>query len=195
MFAKMILPLLGGAPAIWNTAMLFFQLVLLAGYLYAHISVGRLGVRRQALLHTLIAGAAVLILPIAVPDGWTPPASGEVFWTLSLLTVGVGLPFFVLSSTAPLMQMWFSTTDHPGAEAPYFLYAASNVGSVVGLLAYPTVIEPLLSLDVQSDWWTFGYCAFLAVIVACVWVAVRSPKATTPRDTAPVRTGLGVKRR
>ena len=123
MFAKFMLPLLGSTPAVWNSAMLFFQTALLAGYLYAHESTRRLGVRRQAALHVGLLLLPLLVLPVGVPDGWIPPAEGNpVPWLLGLLAVAVGLPFFVVSTTAPLLQRWLAGTHHPAAEDPYFLY-------------------------------------------------------------------------
>src|SRR3954464_9881544 len=119
MFAKFVLPLFGSTPAVWNTSMLFFQTALLAGYLYAHESTRRLGVRRQAALHLGVVLVPLLVLPIAVPDGWIPPAdSNPVPWLLGLLAIAVGLPFFVVSTTAPLLQRWLAATDHPGGGAP-----------------------------------------------------------------------------
>jgi len=151
MFAKFVLPLFGSTPAVWNTSMLFFQTTLLGGYLYAHASTRRLGVRRQTLLHLGVLLVPLLVLPIAVPDGWIPPAdSNPVPWLLGLLAVAVGLPFFVVSTTAPLLQRWLAATDHPAAADPYFLYRASNLGSVLGLLSYPLIVEPAMRLSEQG---------------------------------------------
>src|SRR5262245_37705377 len=142
MFARMALPLLGGAPAVWNTAMVFYQATLLAGYAYAHVATDRLGPRRQAGLHLLVLLLPLVVLPIALPRGWTPPGdSSPVPWLLALLAVAVGLPFFAVSATSPVLQAWFATTSHPTARNPYVLYAASNVGSMLALLAYPLVVE------------------------------------------------------
>jgi len=117
MFAKFVLPLFGSTPAVWNTSMLFFQTTLLAGYLYAHESTRRLGVRRQAAVHLGVLLVPLLVLPIGIPGGWIPPAeSNPVPWLLGLLAVAVGLPFFVVSTTAPLLQRWLAATDHPAAS-------------------------------------------------------------------------------
>jgi spermidine synthase len=178
MFARFTLPLLGGAPAVWTTAMLFFQTVLLASYMYAHWSIGRFGARRQAALHLALAALALIVLPLGIPDGWTAPATGSpVPWLLLMMLVSVGLPFFVVSATAPLLQSWLADTDHPDAADPYFLYRASNIGSAVGLLSYPLILEPRLTLDGQSWIWTAGYGLLMVLLTACAVVLWRSRRA------------------
>lgn len=168
MFARMVLPLLGGTPAVWNTCMVFFQAALLAGYLYAHLSTRWLGVRRQAMLHCVILFVPLIVLPFAVPEGWTPPADANpIGWLLLLLTVSIGLPFFVVSSSAPLLQKWFSTTTHHTARDPYYLYAASNLGSMLALLSYPIMVEPMLRLGQQSLFWSGGYLLLIVLVLAC----------------------------
>ena len=189
MFAKMVLPLLGGTPAVWNTAMLFFQAALLAGYLYAHASIAWLGVRRQAWVHVVIVALPLLLLPISVPGDWAPPNEGQTLWLLLLLSVSLGAPFFVVSSTAPLLQSWFAAIGHRSSGDPYFLYAASNLGSMLSLLAYPLVLESRLALDEQTDLWTLGYGAFLAFVVACavaVWRKAPTRGAVSSPAGAPV---------
>lgn len=185
-FARMILPLLGGTPAVWITAMLFFQAMLLAGYAYAHASSLRLGTRRQAAVHLAIIFLPLLVLPIAVPGGWSPPAQGNPApWLLALLMVALGLPFFVVSSTTPLLQRWFANTGHRAAADPYFLYRASNLGSMVGLLSYPFLIEPFLAVGDQSRLWSVGYWLLLALTGACavvVWRSTRKEAATLRGD-------------
>ncbi|MEX0743236.1 MAG: hypothetical protein WD248_02650 [Actinomycetota bacterium] len=187
MFAKMVLPLLGGSPAVWTTAVLFFQAVLLAGYAFAHWSVGLLGVRRQASLHLGLMALALILLPIALPAGWAPPATGSpVLWLLGLLAVAVGLPFFVVSTMGPLLQRWFSATDHPAASDPYFLFRASNAGSLLGLLAYPILIEPRLALPAQARAWSIGYMLLVALTVICavvLWRSRRADAVPAPRTT------------
>ncbi|MBA3304608.1 MAG: hypothetical protein H0U25_01600, partial [Thermoleophilaceae bacterium] len=179
MFAKFVLPLFGSTPAVWNTSMLFFQTTLLAGYLYAHESTRRLGVRRQAALHLGVVLVPLLVLPVGVPGGWILPAeSNPVPWLLGLLAVAVGLPFFVVSTTAPLLQRWLATTDHPAAGDPYFLYRASNLGSVLGLLGYPLVVEPSMRLAQQGRLWSAGYGLLVVLVLACAAVVWRSPRGS-----------------
>ena len=183
MFARFVLPLLGGTPAVWTTAMLFFQSALLLAYLYAHWSTRRFGARRQAAIHLALVFAALVFLPLGVPDGWIPPAeSSPVPWLLLLLGVSVGLPFFVVSSTAPLLQSWLADTDHPDARDPYFLYRASNIGSVVGLLSYPLLVERVFTLDDQSWLWTAGYSVLATLLTASAVVLWRSRRAAGSRS-------------
>ncbi|HMC89108.1 MAG TPA: hypothetical protein VKI17_06155, partial [Gemmataceae bacterium] len=134
MVGKMILPLLGGTPAVWNTCMVFFQAMLLLGYLYAHLSSIWLGVRKQALLHLALLFLPVIALPIVVQASLAPQGEANpVFGVLLLLFVAAGLPFFVVAASAPLLQKWFASTGHPAAADPYFLYGASNLGSMLAL--------------------------------------------------------------
>jgi hypothetical protein len=176
MIAKMLLPLLGGTPAVWNTCLVFFQTMLLAGYLYAYLTTQWLGRKTQIATHMALVLMPVLLvgaLPIHLPRGWAPPTQNTpVFWLLGALAVSVGLPFFVLSSTTPMLQHWFGESNHKQASDPYFLYAASNAGSLAGLLAYPFLLEPLLPLSVQSRWWRSGYIVFMGLTIVCgllVW--------------------------
>ncbi len=180
MFAKMVLPLLGGTPAVWNTCMVFYQAVLLAGYVYAHLGTRWLGARRQAVLHLVLMTLPWLVLPIAVAGPWTPPTdSNPVFWLLLLLSASVGLPFLVVSASAPMLQSWFSRTGHPSAKDPYFLYAASNLGSMLALLGYPFVMEPSLRLAEQTWWWAAGYGLLMAMTTGCAVLLWRSPRGGT----------------
>src|SRR5438552_1206245 len=150
MIAKMVLPLLGGTPAVWNTCMVFFQAALLAGYAYAHALTTRFSVRRQLLLHMVVLALPILVLPIGIGN-WVPPyESNPILWLLALLCVSVGLPFFVLSTSAPLLQKWFASTGHKAGRDPYFLYAASNLGSMLALLSYPILVEPGLPLKANA---------------------------------------------
>ena len=187
MVARMVLPLLGGSPAVWNTCMVFFQAVLLAGYGYSHLLTTRLRLRGQAAVHLIALAAAAFVLPLAVPADRVPPVSAQPeWWLLGLLAVTAGLPFFVVSTTGPLLQRWFSWTSHPRASDPYFLYAASNLGSVVGLLAYPVALEPALTLRAQGWFWTAGYAALALGLVSCLALVQRGPaaRAGAPRATA-----------
>jgi hypothetical protein len=175
MFAKFVLPLFGSTPAVWNASMVFFQMALLAAYLYAHVATRRLGVRRQAVLHTGVLALPLLVLPIAVPDGFVPSSSvSPVAQLLGLLAVTVGLPFFVAAASAPLLQRWLADIDHPASADPYFLYAASNLGSILGLLAYPLALERGLRLAEQGWLWSTGYGLLAALVLGCAVVVWRS---------------------
>jgi spermidine synthase len=169
MVAKMLLPLLGGTPAVWNTCMLFFQAALLAGYAYA-LLVSKWPFRQQVALQLLLLALAFVSLPIGLSASWVnsvPATSNPSFWLLTCLTVLVGLPFFIVSSNGPLLQKWFSQTDLTSARDPYFLYSASNAGSLIALLAYPILLEPNFDLRLQSRIWAAGYTALLLLVGTC----------------------------
>jgi hypothetical protein len=177
LIARMLLPLLGGAAGVWTTCLVFFQTALLGGYAYAHGSTTVLGVRKQIWPHVLVVLLPLAVLPIHVrTDG---PASTEspVAWLLLALLISMGLPFFALSTSAAVLQKWYSVTDDERASDPYFLYAASNLGSLTALLAYPTLIEPTLRLDEQGRWWTCGYVAFAVLVTTCAVAVWRQPSA------------------
>lgn len=169
LFGKMVLPMLGGSPAVWNTAMVFFQAMLLAGYAYAHATSRLLPPRIQAALHIVLLLVFTLALPLAIPAGWSePPATSDPgYWQIAMMTVAVGGPFFVLAATAPMLQRWFAATGHPEAQNPYFLYSASNLGSMMALLLYPLVFEPLMTVGQQSAGWGGGYILLIALTLAC----------------------------
>ncbi|MFI5283081.1 MAG: spermidine synthase [Candidatus Dormibacterales bacterium] len=195
MVAKMVLPLVGGTSAVWATSVLFFQTVLLIGYGYSHWLAMRLQWRWQALLHGLLLLAPLLVLPIHLVPGWNPPTTGSpALWLVLLLSVTVGLPFLVLSTTSPLIQHWFSRTGHAHAQDPYFLYRASNLGSALGLLSYPALIEPRFGLHAQADLWRDGYLAFLVLSVLCLgtvaWSRSLGASPSPPTPTLPL-TGEG----
>lgn len=192
--AKRILPWFGGAPAVWTTCMLFFQFLLLGGYAYAHGLVARLTLSAQRRLHLGLLAVSVLLLlamwsvwgnPILPDADWRPTDSGApIAHILLLLTVSIGLPFFILSATNPLLTAWFSHS-HAGA-APYRLYALSNFGSLLGLLGYPFLIEWLLPLQAQTWLWVSGYLLFVAGITVVTLTATRGHAVTTaPAHTAP----------
>jgi len=194
MFAKMVLPSLGGTPAVWNTCMMFYQAALLAGYVYAHLSIRWLGARRQAVFHLALLALPWLVLPIGVAGMGDPPVdSNPIPWLLALMAVSVGLPFFVVSASAPMLQAWFAQTGHPAAKDPYFLYAASNLGSMVGLVGYPLLVEPALPLSGQSAAWAAGYGLLTALTVGCaalLWLRPRGPDSTqTGREARPTGEG------
>ena len=190
MVGKMVLPLLGGTPAVWSTCMVFFQAALLAGYAYAHASTAWLGASpRQALLHLGILAIPLAVLPLAVnPQFLHGGEANPVLDVLLLLSVSVGLPFFVVSATAPLLQKWFSHTGHPAAHDPYFLYAASNLGSMLALLGYPTLIEPRLHLRgegwmTQTRLWSLGYLSLAVLIALCALVLWRRAVTVAPVES------------
>lgn len=188
MFARMILPLLGGSPAVWNTAVVFYQTTLLVGYIAAHFIISRLTLRRQTMLYLVLLVLPLLVLPVSVPAGWTPPTeTSPVPWLLALLLVAVGLPFFVVSTSSPVLQSWFGNTDHPAAHDPYFLYAASNVGSILGLLVYPLVLEQYLRLNTQSWLWATGYGFYAVLMLGCAAMVWRN---TTRRPTPQTDTSV-----
>jgi hypothetical protein len=168
MFTKMVLPLLGGAANVWNTAMVFFQAMLLLGYVYAHLISTYLSLKMQIIVHTAVMAVGIAFLPLDIFGGWTPPETGaHAFWLIGLFSVSVGVPFFAISANAPLLQRWFSYTDHNNAKDPYFLYAASNAGSLLSLCLYPLYFEPTLRLSEQTDLWMKGYWLLIAALIVC----------------------------
>jgi hypothetical protein len=160
MFTKMVLPRFGGAPSVWSVAIVFFQTTLLAGYAFAHLLTRYLPGWRSVFVQLAVMLAAVTLLPLAIAVGWErPPAVGEAFWLIGLFTVSIGLPFFALAANSPLLQAWFAGTRHPAAEDPYFLYAASNMGSLLALNAVSKQGEPFISstlikfYEEDPEWW------------------------------------------
>lgn len=191
---KYILPWFGGTPSVWSTCMLFFQTLLLGGYLYAHLVATRLSRRTQALVHSAVLCGAIGVLayqwlawgtPVLPDAAFKPQDSNDPIWRLLWLLVGsVGLPYFVLSSTGPLVQSWFNRVEP--TKSPYRLYTLSNIGSLLALVSYPFAIEPLLKLKHQAELWTAMYALFAA---SMVWIAMlvvrrtRRPEEPTPTDT------------
>lgn len=170
MFGKMILPYLGGSPSVWNTCMVFYQALLLLGYIYAHFSTKILGIKKQSILHIILMILPFVVLPIKIPFGWNPPViENPIPGVISLMLISIGLPFFVLSTTSPMLQKWFSSTNHPLAKDPYFLYVSSNIGSMIALFSYPFIIEPALRLTHQSYIWSLLYSVFFILMTACVF--------------------------
>ena len=185
MIGKFILPWFGGTPAVWSTLMLFFEILLTGGYAYAYWLIGHVKAKRQPIVHiTLIASAMLLLLlfsfiwksPITPDPAWKPNnVSSPILDIFKLLIVSVGLPYFILATNGPLMQAWFS---HLFPQQSYTrLYALSNVGSLLGLLAYPILIEPILSLRAQGWMWSLGFALFGLL---AGWIALRSGRVTTP---------------
>lgn len=184
LIGKFVLPKLGGTPQVWNTCMLFFQMVLLLGYGYTHFVSTKLKPRTQVILHTIVMAlpfAIFVLFPFNFIRTWTPPlGSNPIFPTLFLLATVVGIPFFVVSTTAPLLQKWFGFTGHEAAKDPYFLYGASNLGSMLSLLFYPALLEPFTVLDTQAELWRYGYAALAIMVlgaVAMIWKATGAASA------------------
>lgn len=168
MLSKMVLPVLGGAPLVWNTVIVFFQGALLAGYLYAFLSIRFLTVKGQAILHLLLLVAALYFLPVAVSEAWGEPSPGSPqLWLLSSLLAFVTVPFVVLSGTSTIFQNWYAHLGGRNSTDPYFLYVASNTGSLFALLSYPVLIEPQLELGGQSRDWMVMYVALIAGSALC----------------------------
>lgn len=220
---KMILPKLGGTPQVWNTCMVFFQTALLAGYAYTHTVSTRLKLRQQLMLHgIMLAVPFAVLLPLIFPgpfyiQGWTPNlGANPIPDTLLWLATRVGLPFLVIATSAPLLQKWFASTGHPAAKDPYFLYGASNLGSLLALLLYPVAVEPWLLLSQQAWLFTIGFGLLVVLVGACaamVWEpsgrevahvhahpetqpapAASNPGSTAVTGTPPANPATGVKK-
>jgi hypothetical protein len=175
MMSKLLLPQLGGNPSVWNAAMLFFQSILLLGYLYAHFSSRFLGPKKQSYVHIALLALSLLWLPIALKsDIGFSSSMYPVAWITLALFLSIGMPFIVLSSNAPLIQYWISNTKSKYASNPYFLYSASNIGSLLALLAYPLVIEPALNLDHQAQYWSILFYFFVAFVLCCITIMHRN---------------------
>jgi SAM-dependent methyltransferase len=187
MVAKLVLPLLGGSPAVWNTSMAFFQFALLVGYGYAHFLQKLSTVRRQIIVHIAALVIAALVLPLRISGLMGEPSStAPALWLIGVLTLSIGLPFAILSATAPLVQAWFARTHTgEGGGEPYALYAASNLGSLLALLAYPILMEPLLTLQAQRFTWSAGYVGFVLILGALALLVWRSTQTTPGAVEAP----------
>src|SRR5882757_9613408 len=176
LFTKMVLPRLGGSPAVWSVAMVFFQSLLLGGYAYAHYLMQLRNRMIPVVAHLALLVVALLTLPLSIASGWgEPPTSGYAFWLLGLFAVSIGLPFFALAANNPLLQAWFVRSGHPNGPDPYFLYASSNIGSFLALLSYPVLLEPMFTLRTQNLIWTSGYGLLIILIGACGVLLLRSP--------------------
>ena len=182
MFAKMVLPKLGGSPSVWAVSMCFFQAALLAGYLYAYALNRFMSPRHAPFVHLALLAVALLALPIALPQGWSEPPAGDAYlWLSGLLAVGVGLPFFAVSANAPLLQAWFSRSGHPHAADPYFLYGASNLGSLIALLSYPVLMAPVFGLATQASLWTAGFVLLVLAIALCAALMLMNHEVSAPQ--------------
>ena len=185
---RLILPWFGGSAAVWMVTVLFFQVVLVLGYLYAHLLVSHVPARRQMLVHVPILLVTLLVLPILPNPIWKPIGGQDpTLRILGLLAVTVGLPFFALSATGPLLQAWYAR----GAGRPYRFYALSNGASMLGLLSYPVLVEPHLQTHVQADAWSAAYALF---VLLAIGIAVRASRsaAEVPR---PARASTAATRR
>jgi len=182
MIARMALPRLGGAPAVWNSAMLVYQALLLGGYAYAH-AIGRLAPARQALIHIILLAAAALWLPIGLIGSNPPADAAPVIWVPWLLVLSIGPLFFAVAAQAPLMQRWYGIAS--GGRDPYALYAASNLGSFVGLIGYPLVVEPRMSIAGQSWLWSGGYALLALLVIICALTLPRGKAAAVAAEEAP----------
>ena len=183
LIGKYILPWFGGGPGVWTTCMLFFQVLLLGGYAYAHFTSKWLKPRTQAIVHLVLLAAALALLPITPSDSWKPQGGGNpTLQILALLAVSLGLPYFVLSSTGPLIQQWFSRAK-PGVS-PYRLYALSNLGSLLALLSYPFFFETHFTRKFQAGLWAWGLVAY---VICCGFCAVRLWKSEVLRLKSKVQ--------
>ncbi|MDH4235214.1 MAG: hypothetical protein OEV15_08790, partial [Gallionella sp.] len=172
--AKQILPWFGGSAAVWSTCLVFFQVALLGGYAYADLSNRLLKPRAQSTIHVVLLLASMAALPVVAAAGWKPVGDEEPLWRiLGMLLATVGLPFFVLATTAPLIQSWFARehADPVVAVRVYRFFALSNLGAIVGLLAYPFAIEPWFSTRTQAIGWSVGYALFAMLCIASAWRA------------------------
>jgi spermidine synthase len=195
MFTKMVLPQLGGSPGVWSVAMVFFQALLLGGYLYAHLSARYLGIRLGVIVHMVLMVAATFALPIALTGTLgRPPVEGQIPWLLGVFMLSVGLPFFAIAGNGPLLQSWFARTGHKDAGNPYFLYAASNLGSFAALLLYPVAFETMMRLSVQAEAWSLGFALLAMSISAAGILALRGTpdgSAAAPRTAGPTLSRIG----
>ena len=183
MLGKAILPWFGGGSVVWTTCMLFFQLLLLGGYLYAHLLTDKASPKLQAAVCLGLALLSLVFLPIGVSTSWRPIGAEDPTWNiLALLGASAGLPYLLVASASPLLQRWFTLERNAGS--PYRLYAVSNLGSLAGLLTYPFLLEPLVGLRVQNVLWSAGYLLFLGVAGWCAWEVLRDPRGAA----APIAT-------
>ncbi len=175
MFARMATPLLGGAPAVWNVSLVCFQAALLAGYAYAHALSRLASLKAQVLIHAVVLTAGFLCLPLRMSGVMgEPPADAPALWLIGTFAVSIAPPFAALSATAPLIQAWYARSGLSDAADPYHLYAASNIGSLAGLAAYPLLIEPFTALADQSQGWSVGYALLAAILLFSGWSIVQA---------------------
>ena len=174
MIGRMLLPSLGGTPAVWNACVLFFQAILLGGYAWAHYGPPKLGVRNHLLVHLVLLAGVCFLLPMQLVEDWAVPVDGNPLgWLIGQLVLCVGLPFFVISSSAPLLQRWFGLLGDDGDSEPWFLYAISNTGSLVALISYPFLFERYMGLTDQGWFWAFGFMLLAILFVVCGYVTLK----------------------
>jgi hypothetical protein len=187
LFTRMVLPRLGGSPGVWSIALVFFQTMLLAGYAYAHFL---MQAKTRAIpigVHLAVLVLAGLLLPLSIGQGWqNPPSDGAAFWLLGLFAVSIGPPFFALAANNPLLQAWFARTGHRDAHDPYFLYAASNIGSFLALVSYPLLVEPALTVRQQNLIWTGGFALLIVLIGWCAYIFWHSPRRAGKAPASPM---------
>ncbi len=186
MVGKIILPAFGGSAAVWTATMVFFQAALLGGYAYAHFSTAKLGAKRQAMIHVPLMVLALLTLPFATHiAGGATTGQTSLVGVLAALAVMVGAVFFIVSAGAPLLQRWFASTDDKDGKDPYFLYSASNLGSMLALIAYPLIVEPRFKLSEQTRLWMFGFIALAGLMALCAGcMFFRGRPAETPAEVS-----------
>src|SRR5580698_7987220 len=183
MIGKIILPWFGGSAAVWSTCLLFFQAALLAGYLYAHRSTQSLKPKWQAALHIALMAASLALLPILPSSSWKPAHAGDPsLRILLLLAATIGLPYLLLSTTSPLLQAWY-VASKPGA-IPYRLFALSNFGSLLALLSYPVIVEPMFTTHGQAYGWSGIYAVFVLICAGLAWRAMRAAPLHSPESIA-----------
>lgn len=193
MFAKMVLPVLGGSPSVWAVALAFFQGALLAGYCYAHALMRFVPPKWTGIVHLGFCLFAFVALPIGLPEGWREPPPGDPYlWQFGLFAVAIGIPFMAVAANAPLIQAWFARAGHAQSADPYFLYAASNIGSFIALLGYPLVLEPLFGVSMLSEMWLTGFVVLIGGLALCFSVVWRKHENPTARDLPAASIG-GVK--
>jgi len=185
MFAKMAMPVLGGSPSVWNVTLVCFQAALLGGYIYAHMLARLKSTRLQVIIHACALLLAAVVLPFTLTGALgSPDPSAPTLWLTGVFALSIAPPFMVISATAPLIQAWYGRSGRHDAADPYYLYAASNVGSLIGLCAYPLLMEPLMPLASQTAVWSIGYGVLAFALVSCGLLAWASGRSAAPVATA-----------
>jgi hypothetical protein len=188
MFAKTVLPVLGGSPSVWSVSVFFFQAALLAGYLYAHLLINKVPPHLTGIIHLAVCLAAAICLPIGMVTWLGDPPKGEPYlWQLGMFAASIGLPFMAVSANAPLLQAWFARSGHPNARDPYFMYAASNLGSLIALLGYPLILEPAFGLSQLSGLWAWAY-GLLVLAIGASFFLMRGAQAGGVSETVAAPT-------